>query len=355
MESAGVGANWDFALTGDRHRGFSEGRTRGGSCLGCSEAWAPWPDSSLVMIVLWAITEYDRTPGDLMAGMGGKVIYCTFLVFKMAVDFAAEVLSENAEKCHPRLPRTSLADEAVLPKTIVLHRRSKSDASHTYSNHFFFNFEQRPALNVSNSNRISSPVEFDVSSKPLCGKSAPSTTAVDTFTHPRSIYHRAISAGIPGCKVSATAHSYFTSLSSFTAPVSINLDQCRSDIIPTYSMQLYSIKSKYKYAPRARSKLPDGSTVDSWISSAQTPPRLTPSTSFSTPSCGASTPSSCASSVDRVFGVVPRRANPGILSTDCVHDNNQPLSIAFASGGCRAHRLPPVAVIHAVGSVPNVD
>lgn len=301
------------------------------------------------------MTEYDRTPGDLIAGIGGRAIYRAFLVFKIAVDFVAGMFPENAEKRFRGHPQTSLTGGTSFPKAVSFHKRSRSDASHTYSNHFSLDFEQRNVLNMLDTSKISSLAKPEICCRSLCDKSTPCLTAVDTCTPIRPIYYRANSAGIQECKVPTTAHSYFASLSAFTAPMFAKLDCYKSDIIPTYSMQLYSIKTRYKHAPIPHSKLPGGSTVDSWISSAQTPPRLTPSTSFSTPSCGSSTPSSCASSVDRVFGTAPRRATPGILSTDYTHDTNQPLSIAFTASGNRLHGLPPVAVMHAAGSVSNTE
>lgn len=273
-----------------------------------------------------------------------------FWVFKMVVDFVDGAPSEDVKKDFSGLPRSAMIDGMVSPKPTALHKRSRSDVSHTYSSHFVCDGEQRSVLSLLDSNKLSPPTEPDLSSRSLCGKSTFFATTVDTCVPLGSVYCRAISAGIQGYRVPAMARSYFAVLPSFTAPTCARLG-CKSDALPTYSIQLHSIKSRYKHAPRPHSKLP-GSTICSGISSAQSPPRLTPSASFSTPSCGTSTPSSCASSVDRVFGVTSRRT-PGILSVDCVHDN-QSLSIAFA-GGSRTMGLPPVAITHVAGSAPCVE
>ncbi|KAE8302996.1 hypothetical protein GL50803_005779 [Giardia duodenalis] len=269
----------------------------------------------------------------------------------MVVDFADGAPSGDAKKGLFGLPRSAVVDGVVSPKTMALHKRSRSDVSHTYSSHLVCDGEQRPILPLLDDNKLSPSAEPDLSSRSLCGKSTLSATAVDTCIPLRPVYCRAISAGIQGCRVPALTRSYFAALPSFTAPMYVHLGSCKSDALPTYSIQLHSIKSRYKYAPRPHSKLP-GSTIGSGISSAQSPPRLTPSASFSTPSCGTSTPSSCASSVDRAFGVTSRRT-PGILSVDCVHDN-QSLSIAFATGS-RTMGLPPVAITHVVGSASCVE
>lgn len=269
----------------------------------------------------------------------------------MPIHFDNGMLPETMSKGLSGFPQSSLADGTVSPKTASFHKRAKSDTSQTYSSRFIPNVERRSALPLLDSNKLSSPAESNISTKSQCSKSALFTTAVDTCIPSKPLYCRAISTGIQGCRVPAMTCSYFASLSSFTTPIYAHLDSCRSDAIPTYSIQLHSIKSRYKHAPKPHPKLP-GSTVDSGISSAQSPPRLTPSASFSTPSCGTSTPSSCASSVDRVFGTASHRT-PGILSVDCVRDG-QPLSIAFNTGS-RAIGLPPVAIAHAAGTVSNIE